>query len=124
MQTFDNITAAREAVMVYRFGPLLAEAPDVIAKVQALSSSPSPVDAIVRVAEYLYAQRATIAAAGVDLCGGLIAFATLNGWYGLLDGDRGNRIVQAIRRDLGETPPAGLAWPEPASDPPASSLLA
>lgn len=117
MNTFGNLAAAREAIMVYRFGPLLEESAPVIAAVQELSASASPVDQVVRLGEFLYARRATIADSGKDLAGGLIAFATINGWHNLLADDRGNRIVQALRRDLGETPPVGLEWPDEADDP-------
>ena len=103
--------------MVYRFGPLVGEEAEIVAKVEALSVSPSPVDQIVQLGEYLYAHREDVADEGKDLGGALIAFATINGWHGLLEADRGNRIVQAMRRDLGETPPAGLDWPEPEDDP-------
>lgn len=122
MMTFDNITAARNGIMDYRAGALSGEPEGVITKVRDLSASPSPVDQIVRIGEYLYANRAEISNDGKDLCGGLIAFATVNGWYGLLESDRGNKIVQAIRRDLGEDPPAGMEWPV-AGDDPEPSLL-
>lgn len=121
--TFETIATAREAIMTYRFGALLAEDGAIITKVQALSASPSPVDQIVRTGEYLYSQRALIADDSLDIAGGLIAFATMNGWHNLLADNRGNRIVQALRRDLGEDPPIGMEWPEPASDPPALELI-
>jgi hypothetical protein len=118
--TFDNITAARDFIMDYRASKLLDEPEAVIAKVRTLSASPSPVDQIVRIGEYLYAHRSEVADPSKDIAGGLIAFATINGWHGLLADDRGNRIVQALRRDLGETPPPGLDWPDPETDPPAA----
>lgn len=121
--TFDTIAAAREAIMTYRFGALLEEGATIIAKVQALSASPSPVDQIVRTGEYLYSQRALVADDSLDIAGGLIAFATINGWHNLLADNRGNRIVQALRRDLGEDPPAGMDWPAPETDPVSLSVL-
>lgn len=120
MITFDNIADAREAIAVYRFGALLDEDVAIVDKVRDLSASPSPVDQIVRVGEYLYAKRDEIADAGKGVAGGLIAFATVNGWHGLLADNRGNRIVQALRRDLGEEPPAGIEWPDPVDDPAAA----
>ena len=117
MITFDNLTEAREGIMGYRAGALLSEPPAIEAMIRTLSASPSPVDQIVRTGEYLYAKRAEISTDGQSLAGGLIAFATINGWHGLLDADRGNKIVQAIRRDLGETAPVGTEWPDEADDP-------
>lgn len=117
MLTFDTITECRNAIMDYRAGALTTEPEAVVTKVRDLSASPSPVDQIVRTGEYLYAKRAEISADGQSLAGGLVAFATVNGWFGLLENERGNKIVQAIRRDLGETPPTGVEWPDPADDP-------
>jgi hypothetical protein len=122
MITFDTIVAAREAIAAYRAGALLEESTTIIDKVAELHASPSPVDQIVRIGEYLYARRADIADEGKALLGGLIGFATIYGWHGLLTDDRGDRIVQAMRRDLGETPPEGEEWPLPASDPPALAI--
>lgn len=124
MQTFDNLAAAREAIMTYRFGPLLDEGETVIETVQLLSAAVSPVAQVMHIGEYLYARRADIADSGKDLAGGLIAFATVNAWHGLLNDDRGNKIVQALRRDLGETPPIGLEWPDEVDDPAPLAMFA
>jgi hypothetical protein len=101
MDTFDNITAARDAIADYCAGPLLDEGVAVIAAVEAFNVLPSPVDQIVRTGEYLFAQRAGISDAGKALAGGLIAFATGNGWHGLRDDGRGDAMVAA----LGEVTP-------------------
>ena len=124
MQTFDNITSAREGIMNYIVGPLTTESADISTKIRQFNSSPSPVDQIVSIAEYLYAKRAEISNEGKNLAAGLAAFATTNGWHNLLADDRGNKIVQALRRDLGETPPAGVEWPSSVNDPTPSAIFA
>ena len=114
VQTFDTIADARKAVALFNFASLPTE---IATKAIDFVASPSPVDQIVKTGEYLYAEKASITSDALSLAGGLIAFATINGWHGLLDGDRGNKIVQAVRRTLGETPPTGLSWPDAADDP-------
>ena len=105
MDTFDNIAAARDAIAGYCAGPLLDEGAAIIAAVEAFNVLPSPVDQIVRTGEYLFAQRAEISDAGKTLAGGLIGFATGNGWHGLVDDGRGDAMVQTLASDLGEVPP-------------------
>ena len=117
MQTFDTITAARDALFGYRYTGMVGLPADVIEQVGKLCASPSPVDQIVRTGELLYARKVDLNDAGRSLAGGLIAFATVNAWHGLLEGDRGNGMVQALRRDLNETPPSGHSWPLAANDP-------
>lgn len=46
-----------------------------------------------------------------------MTFATLNGWHGLTEDNRGPRIAQAMQRDAGEEPPMGMTWPEAETDP-------
>lgn len=79
-------------------------------------SAPSPVDRIVKTGEVLYAARDTLNDDGKALCAQLISFAALQGWHGLGDDNRGGRIVQALRRDLGEKAPSGK-WPAADTDP-------
>jgi len=117
MLTFDNITAARDALFGFRYTGMTGLPADVIEMVSKLCASPSPVDQIVRTSEFLYARRADINDAGRSLAAGLIAFATVNAWHGLLEGDRGNGMVQSLRRELGDTPPSGHEWPLAANDP-------
>lgn len=117
MQTFASITDARNGIADFRadhFGDLPEE---LRARFRELSGSPSPVDQIVGVGEFLYANRDRLPDAGRDLVGALISFATINAWHGLLDDDRGNLIAQAMRRDLGEKAPAGSKFADAASDP-------
>lgn len=117
MQTFDNISDARNAIMDFRADHFADVPEDMRARFRELSASPSPVDQIVGVGEFLYANRERLTDASRALLGGLIAFATPNAWHGLIEDDRGNRIVQAMRRDLGEKAPAGSTFPKPADDP-------
>jgi hypothetical protein len=63
----------------------------------------SPVDRMVNVCEALYANRATTSMAGKELCAQLAGFCTANGFHVLGSTSRGAEIVQATRRDLGQT---------------------
>lgn len=95
-----------------------AALPDAVrSRAVAAISSPSPVDRIVKLGEVLYAARAEINAEGQALAAQLIGFAASQGWHGLSVEGRGVGIVQALQRDLGEKPPAGVKFPEPAADP-------
>lgn len=85
--------------------------------------APSPVDRIVKAGEALYANAADLDNDGKTLCAQLISFASLNGWHGLADDNRGGRIVMAMRRELGEKAPSGK-WPVAADDPEALSQYA
>lgn len=117
MPVLDSIQAALAAVSNF----LIAEGaalPDAL-RVALVESSgrPSPVDRIVEVGETLYSNASLLSDEGKMLCAALISFATLNGWHGLAEDNRGGRIAMAMRRETGEEPPAGLTWPEPESDP-------
>lgn len=75
-------------------------------------SSPSPVDKICQTAELLWARRADVGAAGLELCGQLAQFGATWGWHSL-GGGRGDLIVGAVRRELEEEG----ATQDPESDP-------
>lgn len=81
------------------------------------SGRPSPVDRIVEVSESLYTHAEYLSNDGKLLCAGLMTFATLNGWHGLTEDNRGPRIAQAMQRDAGEEPPMGMTWPDAETDP-------
>jgi hypothetical protein len=76
----------------------------------------SPVDAIMRAGEALYAHLGSLTIAGKQLLRDLISLATTFGWHGLATDQRGLRIVKAARRELGEESPSG-SWPDPSEDP-------
>jgi hypothetical protein len=95
----------------------------------AATSNVSDVDNCVQVAELLYANRALIDAGGhrdaaMTLAGQLAAFAGQPGQalHGFADPiapgglGRGQAILFAMARELGEDAPAG-GWPDPADDP-------
>lgn len=116
MRTFDSITDAREAIMDFR-ADHLKDLPEALqAKFKSQAASPSPVDQIVGTMELLYANKADLTDEAKDLVGGLAAFATTNAWHGLAEDNRGNLIVQAMRRDLGEKAPAGIKFQKAEDD--------
>lgn len=109
MLTFETITDAREAIMDFR-AEHFADLPALYRpRFKELSASPSPVDQIVNLGEFIFANRAGMPDSAKALAAGLVAFATTNAWHGLLDDDRGNRIVANLRKDLGEIKSAPAA---------------
>lgn len=117
MQTFEDIGTARNAIMDFRADHTADLPEDLRPTFRDLSASPSPVDQIVRIGELIYARRADMPNEAKELAVGLIAFASTNAWYGLLDDNRGGRIVGALRRGLGHAPLPGMSWPEEDTDP-------
>lgn len=112
MLTFDTITDAREGIIDFRVEHFSEMAVPYRARFKELSASPSPVDQIVKLGEFVYANRAALPDTAKALGAGLIAYATTNAWHGLLEDDRGNRIVANLRKDLGEIKTAPAA-PDP-----------
>jgi len=117
MQSFEAPGDARNAIMMYMMMHAGSLQEDTRTQLMGLATSPSPVDQIVRTGEFLYARADEVGSNGRDLAASLIAYASLNGWHGLAEDGRGGRIVMALRRDNGETAPAGLSWPDPSNDP-------
>lgn len=109
MQTFETISAAREAIMDFRADHFAELDERFKARFRELSASPSPVDQIVGLGEFIYANREDMDDAAKALGAGLIAFANVNAWHGLLDDSRGSRIVGNLRKDLGEIKTAPAA---------------
>jgi hypothetical protein len=109
MLTFATIGDARNAIMDFRADHFSALPETLRPRFRELTASPSPVDQIVNVGEFLWANRATVDNDAKALAGGLIAFATINAWHGLLEGDRGNRIVRNLRKEIGEIQTAPAA---------------
>lgn len=117
MKTFDTPADAREAIMDFRASPSFAAlTEDLQTKFKQKMASPSPVDQIMGVMELMYASRDQVDDVAKDLIGGLAAYATINAWHGLGENNRGNMIVQAMRRDLGERPPTGVKFQKPEDD--------
>ncbi|WP_298195530.1 hypothetical protein [Novosphingobium sp.] len=97
---------------------LPAELPEAVqAALLDASAKVSPVDKLVEIAEVLYAARAELDEDALVIAGQVIEFCTRNGWHGLTNDDRGDRMVAAIRRQLGEPHPTGGEWPDPETDP-------
>lgn len=112
MQTFEQIIDARNAIMDFR-ADHSADIPERFrARFRELTASPAPVDQIVKVGEFIYANRDDMPDAAKALAAGLIGFATTNAWHGLLEDSRGDRIVANLRKDIGEISRAPAA-PEP-----------
>jgi len=74
-------------------------------------------DGHARMLEALYPIRDQLNDAGKTMIGQIAAF--LNSWQllGMAEDARGQRILYAMQRDLGEEAPAGVVWPDPSTDP-------
>lgn len=117
MEFPDNIEALGKASQnfIMLHGASLPEA--VRDQVIAALGASSPVDRIVKTAEALYAARDDLNDEGKTLVAQLVSFAAMQGWHGLSVDNRGGRIVQAMRRDLGEKAPGSTKWPAADTDP-------
>lgn len=113
----DNIEALGKAAQTFVMlhGAMLSE--DTRERVIAALGAPSPVDRIVKTGEALYAVSGDLNDEGKTLVAQLISFATMNGWHGLPQDNRGGRIVMAMRRDIGEDAPDTMPWPTADTDP-------
>lgn len=117
LPTIDSIQTALSGISTFLItegATLNAELRDALV---ASSGRPSPVDRIVEVSESLYTHADYLSDDGKLLCAGLMTFATMNGWHGLTEDNRGPRIAQAMQRDAGEAAPMGMNWPDPETDP-------
>lgn len=114
LPTLGDALAAVDRFLMLHAATAPAAARDAIL---AASTKVSPVDKLVGIAEALYAARADLDAGALTIAGQVIEFCTRNGWHGLANDARGERMVAAIRRDLGEPHPSGGEWPAAGSDP-------
>ena len=123
MDPIADIPGARRALrqyLVHADGKLPA---DTFAMLEDMVDSPSPVDAIVRSAELLYARRDQLDDEGRTLVGQLASFAAVNAWHGMGDANRGGLIAQAMRRDMGLKVEPGTPKPQKAADDPTPDAL-
>lgn len=117
LPNIDSIQSALSGISTFLITEGAALTPELRDALVTSSGRPSPVDRIVEVAESLYTHADYVSNDGKLLCAGLMTFATINGWHGLTQDNRGPRIAQAMQRDAGEQPPMGMDWPEAETDP-------
>ena len=119
MTPIEDITAAKRALRRYATeaeGKLPA---DTFEQLEKLVDSPSPVDAIARTAELLYARRDELDDNGRTLVAQLASFAAVNAWHDMALNNRGGLIAQAMNRDMGGKAIPGQPKPQKADDDPA-----
>lgn len=78
---------------------------------------PSGVELLMRSIEALYAVGSAMTQATRALLIDLLPLVIDNGWWGMLDDNRGVRMRMAMLRDSGAEPPLGQDWPTPDTDP-------
>ena len=112
-----DIPTALTALRTFQMN-MPASTPEKLAEeLTAAAAEVSPVDAIMRAGEAMYAHLDKLTIAGKELLVGLVSIATTFGWHGLSGPEqRGMGILKAARRELGEEPPAG-SWPSAEEDP-------
>ena len=117
MESLPSISDAIALIRTYERDHVSELPPKAAAGLSAAVIMISSVDIIVRGGEAMYAahKQALLPQDGMVVCGQEISYATDNGWHGLAGG-RGQGIVAALRRDIGEAP-TGPAWPLPEDDP-------
>jgi len=122
MTPFNNLNDMASAVQAFSTN-FASKLPTVAQTAFANAASAiSPIIKVCDVAEVLYAYQSQITdtptqIAAQTLCGQCAAFGAMNGLNGLGVNGRGSGIMQAMQRDLGETPPVGMSWPLVANDP-------
>lgn len=114
---FDSITAAKSGLVAYLMASGATLDDTLQQRLTDAMACPSPVDMLVQSMEALYAAHTDLDDAGKALVAQLSGFIVANGWHGINQDDRGNRIIRAMLRELGEIPPLGVTWPEVDDDP-------
>jgi hypothetical protein len=102
MISFGNLTDAKTAVMDFRADHFDALPLRLRARFKELSASPSPVDVIVGVGEFIWANRQDVGDEAKLLAASLIAYATVWSYHSMDVDDRGNRIVRNLQMEVGE----------------------
>lgn len=117
LETLPSISDALALLRTFERDHVAELPPKAGAGLSAACVALSAVEAIVQGGEAMYAahKQASLSPDGMVIAGQEISYATDNGWWGLALG-RGQGIVQAFRRDLGEVP-VGPPWPLPENDP-------
>lgn len=114
---FDNITAAGDAANQWYWSNKNKLSPFVQEKIQALlGPTRSPIEAMTVLPEIIYANKEVMDDEALDLALGLFGISVQYNFYGLADG-RGQAIIFALNRELGNAPLAGTEWPEESEDP-------
>jgi hypothetical protein len=89
------------------------------ARFQQEAAQLSPVVRFANIAELMFANIATVGDEGRTLGAQCAHICRMNNWHSLGD-PRGLGVVKAFKRELGEDPPDGETWPDPADDPAAA----
>lgn len=114
MQYFTDNAGPRTAITNFLMTEGAALREDVRAKLIELGSSPSIVDMVVQVGEFLYARRDDIPQAGKLLGAQMAAYRASNDWHRDADtgNGRANGIQYALMKEAGEPKPAGATYPD------------
>jgi hypothetical protein len=125
MAEFKSFTGVSDAALAIQdfLMDRTAELPeDVRTKLRALvGPTTSPVDAVVRGAELMYARRSELPPEAQELAAGLALIAQQYNFHGLAVEDRGSKIALAMLREAGVAAPTGITYPDPEDDPDADS---
>ena len=119
MKSFDGVSDAARAIQEFLFDRDSALPNDVRDKLKDLvGPTTSPVDAVVKGAEILYARRDELAAPALELAAGLAVVAEQYNFHGMAIENRGSKLAMTLMRDAKVKKPDGLVdYPDKADDP-------
>lgn len=122
MKTFSTLGEAREAILNF-CSDHLGDKPEMFKSAfKKQAASLNAADAIVGVMEIMYASRDIIGNEGMDLVASLASYATSYDYHELGRSGRGQMIVQAMSRDMGDQPTSGVTFQPREDDAPSNAL--
>ena len=115
---FSSVIAGVEALQEFLYDREEALPDDVRVELRRLSGpTTSPVDAVVKAAELIYARRADLQPKALALGAALAVLAESYNFHGLATDNRGTRMALSLMRDADVTKPVLIEYPDVTEDP-------
>lgn len=116
--SFTGVTEAARAIQEFLFDRDAALPIEVRDQLKELvGPATSPVDAVVRGSEILYARRDELGAEAQALAAGLALVGQQFNFHGMAKDDRGTKMALGLMRDAKVRKPTGVDYPKKADDP-------
>lgn len=114
MSGFESMVQASMALSEWFWGSRSKLPEDVRDALEPyMAQGRSPVDAIARTVEVVYAARDRLPKAALELASELALLGSRFGFYQLGEDGRGEKISLTLRKAMGERAKAGQKWPAP-----------